>query len=155
MATRTITLYQNDSAGKLELFKAYAGSELALSEQNNILVESNLDSFQNSIESVPKLFSQGSHFIKGRIDQRNIEIIATFFSDTDNTNPIHAFNMIFRNPNPSFRLALKYENLDLVHSPNFKEYNECYIDSYSIRKVSMQPEVGYELTLNLISLDGK
>lgn len=155
MATRIITLYQNDNAGKIELLKAFAGSDLSISEQNNILNESNLDGFENNLETVPKLFSQGSHLIKARIDQRNIELTATFFSSTDNNNPIHAFNMIFRNPQPDFRLALKYENNDLVHAPNFKEYNECYINSYSIRKVSMSPDVAYELSLSLISLDGK
>lgn len=155
MAKRTIILYQNDTAGKAELLKAFAGSDLSITEQNNILNETNLDSFESSLETVPKLFSQGSYLIKARIDQRNIDITATFFSGTDNANPIHSFNAIFRNPKPDFRLALRYENNDLVHSPNFKEYNDCYINNYSIRKVSMAPEVAYELTLSLTSLDGK
>lgn len=155
MATRIVTLYQNDSAGKLEILKAYSGEDLSLSEQDSIINETNLDSFENSLETVPKLFSQGSYLIKARIDQRTIDIVATFFSETDNLNPIHGFDMIFRNPDPAFRLAVKYENLDLVHATNYKEYNDCYLNSYSIRKVGMAPEVAYELTLSLISLDGK
>lgn len=155
MATRTLTIYQNDSAGKMELLKAYAGDNFTEAEENSILMESNLDSFENTLETVPKLFSQGSHLIKARIDQRSIDIVATFFSETDNTNPVHGFNMIFRNPDPAFRLSVKYENNDLVHAPNYKEYDECYISNYEIRKVGMYPEVAYELTLSLLSLDGK
>lgn len=143
MASKTITVSTlNPTAPIISL---YAGDSLTTSQTNTLLLEANLDEVSRDVQSVPRLFSQGSFVISSRIDSRDITLTS---------NIVNVSNKVL-----SLRAqldALPYnQKIKVVYNDDgyITEFSDCRFTSWNFRKVGSKNE--YEVILSLRSFDGK